>query len=106
MSVRFWLRAHSDPLSASLFRNPHEFDDLFLVETDDHIVTYHDDRYAHLRGDVEHLLALLDVLGNVVIGVLDAVLAKELLGHLAEMACWGRVDIDGLCCVRIELESY
>lgn len=80
----------------SLFLEPEKLDKLPLVEADDHVVTDEDNRYAHLAALINHLLALLHIVRNVIFRVRDIVLLKELLAHLAEVAGWGGVNGDSL----------
>lgn len=68
-----------------------------LIESDDEIGADRDDRHAHLAALFYHLLALRKIGGDVVLGVLHAVLAEEFLRRLAEVAGRRRVNGDLFC---------
>ena len=59
---------------------------LFFVKADDHVVADSDHGHAHLAGHLYHLLPLLKVRGNVIVGKLDIVFCKMVLGQCAEVA--------------------
>src|SRR3989344_646403 len=63
-----------------------------LVEADDDVVIYRDDRHAHLSGLLYHFLALREVRGDIVLRVRDLVLREEILRRMAEVASRRRVD--------------
>ena len=67
MSVRFWLRAQKTRFSAGfgLFSNPEKLGELRFIEAYKDVVANNDNRYTHLRGDIEHLLAFLNILGDI-----------------------------------------
>lgn len=67
-----------------------------LIKADGYLLAYHDDRYAHLAGLLDHLLALLEVSCHVDFRVVDVVGLEILLAHLAEMAGRGGVNGDVL----------
>src|SRR5262245_53234874 len=61
--------------------------EFIFVEANDEILVYRDNRHTHLSALFHHLLTLLDVSCNVVVRVLHFIGIKEILRHVAEMAC-------------------
>jgi hypothetical protein len=81
--------------------------DVLLVEADDELVADKDDRHAHLPGPLYHLLALLEVVRDIVLGIRDVMLLEKLFAHLTKVAGRGAVDGDGLHSEKsIALPSY
>jgi hypothetical protein len=72
-----------------------------LVKTDNQIVADKDDGHAHLTRLLNHFLALLEIMRDIVFGIVDALILQKILCHLAEVT--GRRAVNGDSFIHIVL---
>ena len=75
-------------------------DQPLFVKTDNHLIADENDRHAHLPRFLYHLLSLLEIAGDVVLGIRDTLFFQEIFGHLAEMTGRRAVNGDGFIHVQ------
>ena len=66
---------------------------LILVEADDDVIIYHNDRDSSLAGQLHHLLELASILGDIEVRELDSFFYQVFLRHPAPRAGRRRVNL-------------
>lgn len=85
-----------DLLGCLLLFGRKKFIKAILIEAYDEFFVDRDNWYAHLTTLIDHFLALLEIVSNIMLRIRDIALGKVLLGHLAKVARRRAVDGDSL----------